>query len=241
MFAAAREAITAWPGYAPTPLYSLSALAERAGVGQVLFKDEGPRFGLKSFKALGGAYAVQTLVAEHEGQELTVTCATDGNHGRSVAWGAQTFGCACVIFIHAEVSLGRQRAIEAYGARVVRIDGNYDDSVRAAAKAASENGWHVISDTSYEGYTEVPKRVMAGYGVIAGEIVDELGDAPPPTHMFVQGGVGGFAGAIAEAFHHHWGSDAPRLIVVEPDLAACLLRSAEAGRMVEIPVDEETL
>ncbi len=247
MFAAARTSIADWPNYAPTPLYQLPALARRTGIAEVMFKDEGPRFGLKSFKALGGAYAVQALLAEHRGEaetgaeNITVTCATDGNHGRSVAWGAQTFGCACVIFIHAEVSEGRARAIEAYGARVVRVDGNYDDSVHAAASAAEENGWYVISDTSYEGYMEVPKRVMAGYGVIAAEIIAEIGDAPPPTHTFLQGGVGGFAGAMAEAFHQHWGDGAPRMIMVEPELAACLYRSAEAGRMTEIPVDEETL
>jgi diaminopropionate ammonia-lyase len=243
LFEAAVAEIGAWPGYAPTPLLSLPALADAAGVGAILYKDEGPRFGLKSFKALGGAYAVQVLVRELSDDvgDLTVCCATDGNHGRSVAWGAKRFGCRCVIYLHAEVSPGREAAIAAYGAEIVRVPGNYDDSVRAAAADAAENGWHVISDTSYDGYTEVPRQVMAGYGVIAEEIAAELGDGPLPTHIFLQGGVGGFAAAMAVSFRNSWGMRAPRLVVVEPALADCLLRSAEAGRATEIEVEAETL
>lgn len=243
LFEAAVAEIGAWPGYAPTPLLSLPALADAAGVGAILYKDEGPRFGLKSFKALGGAYAVQVLVRElgDDVGDLTVCCATDGNHGRSVAWGAKRFGCRCVIYLHAEVSPGREAAIAAYGAEIVRVPGNYDDSVRAAAADAAENGWHVISDTSYDGYTEVPRQVMAGYGVIAEEIAAELGDGPLPTHIFLQGGVGGFAAAMAVSFRNSWGMRAPRLVVVEPALADCLLRSAEAGRATEIEVEAETL
>jgi diaminopropionate ammonia-lyase len=243
LFETAVAEIGSWPGYAPTPLLSLPALADAAGLGSILYKDEGPRFGLKSFKALGGAYAVQVLVRQHggDGSALTVCCATDGNHGRSVAWGAKRFGCRCVIYLHAEVSPGREAAIAAYGAEIVRVAGNYDDSVRAAAADAADNGWHVISDTSYDGYTEVPLQVMAGYGVIAVEIAAELGDGPLPTHIFLQGGVGGFAAAMAVSFRNRWGARAPRLVVVEPALADCLLRSAEAGRATEIAVEAETL
>uniref|UniRef100_UPI000E2F77D2 pyridoxal-phosphate dependent enzyme n=1 Tax=Cupriavidus taiwanensis TaxID=164546 RepID=UPI000E2F77D2 len=153
-FVRAAAQIRRWPGYAPTPLVALDGLARAAGVAQILYKDEGDRFGLGSFKALGGAYAVSRLLLREIGnrlgvsdvsvddllsgryadvvEDITVTCATDGNHGRSVAWGAQRFGCQCVIYIHATVSEGRKAAIEQYGAQVVRTAGNYDDSVRQA-------------------------------------------------------------------------------------------------------------
>jgi diaminopropionate ammonia-lyase len=160
-FARALAVIGSWPGYAPTPLVAMPGLAAALGVASVHYKDEGGRFGLGSFKALGGAYAVFRLLAARiratTGLEptsadllagrhrdlvsaVTVTCATDGNHGRSVAWGARLFGARCVIFIHATVSEGRKAAIEAYGAEVVRTAGNYDDSVRTAQAAADDNG-----------------------------------------------------------------------------------------------------
>ena len=159
--AAARETIAAWPGYAPTPLLTLNGLARRLGVASIAYKDESERFELNSFKALGGAYAVARLVqshlANHLGRrvsmdeiaeaghaaaaKLTVCCATDGNHGRSVAWGAQRFGCRCVIFVHATVSEGRCEAIRKFGAEVRRTAGNYDDSVREADATAAREGW----------------------------------------------------------------------------------------------------
>ena len=181
---AAKAEIRSWPGYAVTPLHSLRSVARQMKVAGVHYKDEGGRFGLGSFKALGGAYAVARLLCQVLGQrlgrqvttaelmtspcrelagELTVTCATDGNHGRSVAWGAQLFGCRCVIYIHATVSEGRRQAIERYGATVVRTAGNYDDSVRQADADAKARGRYVISDTSYEGYMDVPRDVMQGY------------------------------------------------------------------------------
>jgi diaminopropionate ammonia-lyase len=168
-FAAAAREIASWPGYAPTPLAALPALAASLGLAELWYKDERDRFGLKSFKALGGAYAVRSVLARQSrpAKEVTVTCATDGNHGRSVAWGAQLFGCACVIFIHETVSEGRAEAIRRYGAEVRRVKGNYDDAVRHAASEAARNGWYVVSDTSYEGYRDVPLDVMHGYGVMA--------------------------------------------------------------------------
>ena len=209
-FDAAEREIRQWPGYGATPLRRLPALARQLGVAEVLYKDEGARFALKSFKALGGAYAVyrlleQAILAHNGGQpvsvsdvlsgrwrelarQITVTCATDGNHGRSVAWGAQMFGCRCVIYIHATVSEGRRAAIAHYGAEVVRVPGNYDDSVRHADSQAKANGWTVVSDTTYEGYRDIPIDVMHGYGVMSREVIAELGDTPP-THVFVQAGV----------------------------------------------------
>ncbi|HEX6143464.1 MAG TPA: diaminopropionate ammonia-lyase [Geminicoccaceae bacterium] len=237
-FERARTVITGWPGYAPTPLRSLPGLASAIGIAALGYKDEGGRFGLASFKALGGAYAVAELVRER-GAGLTVTCATDGNHGRSVAWGARTFGARAVIYIHATVSEGRKRAIEAYGAEVRRVPGNYDDSVRQAAEDAARHGWTVVSDTSYPGYTEIPKLVMQGYGVMAAEAIDQI--AAPPSHVFVQGGVGGLAAAVAMHLWWRYGRDRPRLVVVEPETAACLLASCEAGRPAAVAGDLETV
>lgn len=261
-FDAAEQEIRQWPGYRPTPLLDLPGLARWLDLASVHYKDEGARFELKSFKALGGAYAVyrlleQAIMARNGGRpvsvaevlsgkwrdvarQITVTCATDGNHGRSVAWGAQMFGCHCVIFIHATVSEGRRAAIARYGAEVVRIPGNYDDSVRHADSQARANGWTVVSDTTYAGYRTIPVDVMHGYGVMSREVVAELGDAVP-THVFVQAGVGAFAASVAAAFWLAWGERRPKLVVVEPIAADCHLRSAQAGAPVAVTGTLDTI
>lgn len=261
--AKAKYDITAWPGYAATPLVSLAGLAGALDLETVRYKDEGQRFGLKSFKALGGAYAVLKLLRrELSGREIniknvrdlltgnhqavtsciTVCCATDGNHGRSVAWAAQMFGCECVIYLHDGVSQGRENEIAAYGARIRRVPGGYDDSVRFAAAEADENRWYVVSDTAWEDYEEIPAWVMQGYTVMADEIATQWPewDASPPTHLFIQGGVGGLAGAIAG---HLWciqGPFRPRTIVVEPERADCIARSMAAGTPTSVTGDVET-
>ena len=228
-FADAFAAIRAWEGYAQTPLHTLPDLAARLGIGALWLKDESGRFGLGSFKALGGAYAVARLAADHAGDApLTVTCATDGNHGRAVAWGARRCGCRCVIFVHEGVSAARVDAIAALGAEVRRVAGNYDDSVRHAAAVAAAQGWTVVSDTSYAGYAEIPRLVMQGYAVLAHEALQQLGEETP-THVFLQGGVGGFAAAVVAHFWEVLGKTRPRAVVVEPERADCLLRSARAG------------
>ena len=239
-FAEALAEMTTWPGYAATPLVALPDLAAEAGLGAVWYKDEGGRFGLGSFKALGGAYAVSRLIAR-QGAEITVCTATDGNHGRSVAWGARTFGCACVIYIHATVSEGRKSAIESYGAEVRRIDGNYDDSVRIAAEDAAANDWHVVSDTSWDSYGDIPRDVMHGYGVMVSEAMDQLPAGETPSHVFVQGGVGGLAAAVLAMFWQRFGAARPRFIVAEPENAACLYESAKAGKRVVVPGDLDTV
>ncbi len=257
----ARAEITTWPGYEPTPLLDLPWVAEAAGVAAVAIKDEGGRFGLGSFKALGGAYAVaQVLIGylSRRGLEnaatsadltsgrygeatrqVTVTCATDGNHGRSVAWGAKRFGCRCVIYVHETVSQGRVDAIARYGAQVRRVPGTYDDAVRAAADEAAANGWFVVSDTSWPGYTSVPVDVMQGYRLMADEATAQWAGADP-THVFIQGGVGGVAAAVSVQMRARY-RPAPALVVVEPDRAACLLASAETGAPTAIPGDLDTL
>jgi diaminopropionate ammonia-lyase len=170
---------------------------------------------------------------------LTVCCATDGNHGRSVAWGAQRFGCRCVIFVHATVSQGRIDAIARYGAEIRVVPGNYDDAVREAASVAAAEGWFVVSDTSWPGYTTVPVDVMQGYRLMADEALDQW-EGAPPTHAFIQGGVGGVAAAVSVQLRAHL-TPTPALIVVEPDRAACLLASAELGTPTAIPGDLDTL
>jgi diaminopropionate ammonia-lyase len=262
--AAAFAAISACPLYAPTPLRPLNRLAAATRVGNIWYKDEAGRFGLGSFKALGGAYAVARLLQqklsgrlgrdvtlpelvrsslrEHT-RQVTVTCATDGNHGRSVAAGARTFGCRCVIFLHAEVSRGRENAIRAYGAEIIRITGNYDESVLAASEAADKNHWDVVSDTSWPGYEAVPRNVMQGYTVMLIEALQKLkaASAPPLTHVFVQGGVGGLAAAVCAHLWEEMGSAAPITTVVEPERADCLFQSAMAGRPAPASGDLSTV
>jgi diaminopropionate ammonia-lyase len=257
----ARAEITAWPGYAPTPLRDFPDIAKSAGIATLRIKDEASRFGLGSFKALGGAYAVYQVIAAELARagiaaratsadlvagtyaeaaaKITVICATDGNHGRSVAWGAQRFGARCVIYVHETVSQGRVDAIARYGAEVRRVPGNYDDAVRAAAEVAAQNGWFVVSDTSWPGYTQVPVDVMQGYRLMADEAASQW-TGTPPTHVFIQGGVGGVAAAVSVQMRATY-RPAPALIVAEPDKAACLLASAELGEPVAIPGDLDTL
>lgn len=252
-FDAASNEISGWPGYANTALHSLPNLATHLGIAALYYKDESTRFGLKSFKALGGAYAVFRLIqnavaSQHDGHlpspqeilsgkyadiisKMTVTCATDGNHGRSVAWGAQLFGCRCVIYIHATVSEGRRAAIAFYGAEVIRVQGNYDDSVHHAATQAAFNGWTVVSDTTYEGYRDIPIDVMHGYGVMSQEIVEQLQTAPP-THVLVQAGVGALAASVCATFWLEWGIARPTFVIIEPERADCFFQSGQVGHPV---------
>jgi diaminopropionate ammonia-lyase len=256
------QEITSWPGYAPTPLVELPEMAKRLRIGALRYKDESERFGLNSFKALGGAYAVyrllsamtvgrgddnpatsaQLMAGEFSEQMRTVTVcsATDGNHGRSVAWGARMFGCNCVIFVPSAVSDGRVRAIEQYGAVVIRVSGNYDETVRRAQAEADQNGWFVISDTSYEGYADVPRDIMQGYVVMASEAIAQAPDSCPPSHVFVQGGCGGLAAAVCTHYWRAFGAARPRFIVAEPLNADCICKSLQAGTPVSVEGNLET-
>jgi diaminopropionate ammonia-lyase len=259
-FDQAVQEITRWEGYAPTPLVDLRDIAADLGLAAIHYKHEGPRFGLGSFKALGAAYAALRVLqrelsrrsgreisldairrGDHADQcaEITLASATDGNHGRSLAWGCRMFGANCRIYIHAEVSEGRAQAMRDLGAEVTRIDGDYDDSVELARVEAERNGWFVVSDTSWPGYTQPPLDVMAGYGVMTFEACKAMDQAP--THVFLQGGVGGLAASVAAALRQYWKQDAPRVIVVEPELAACLYESARAGEAKTVHIAEETI
>ncbi len=251
---AAKREITSWPGYAPTPVVALQGVAHAAGVAQLDYKDEAHRFGLGSFKALGGAYAVLRILQDElakygittdaaaliAGQHrdkvasVTVCCATDGNHGRSVAWGAQMFGCACRVYIHANVSADREAAIARFGAVMVRLDGDYDASVRKVAHDAEANGWHLVADTNAGGGSDkVPRLVMQGYTLIVDEVIGQLAQAP--THVFIPAGVGGLAAAIAGRWAVVASSARPRMVVVEPQVADCVFRALRDG--VPKPLD----
>lgn len=249
---AARERLAAWsllPAH-PTAAWSLPGLAAAMGVTSLTLKDESTRSRLGSFKALGAPNALIELVMRrwpHSGwtaaelfagrhaqalQGFVVISATDGNHGRALAAAAQSIGCRCVIVLHAKVSVEREEAIAAFGAEIVRITGNYDESVSEAARLAQANGWEVVSDTSYEGYEAVPRDVMQGYGVVAEELLENAADPAtcPWTHVILQGGVGGLAAGIVSSFWERCGAQRPRFIVVEPEQADCLYQSAVLGR-----------
>ena len=253
--------ISHWPGYQPSPLQRLDQLAAQIGVAAIYYKDESQRFGLKSFKALGGAYAVarqlQDKIRQQNGadasigdlltghyrsivQDIVISCATDGNHGRSVAWGCEMFGCICIIYIHRDVSEGRKQAMQALGAEVIRVDANYDASVKQADSDAITHGRIIVSDTSYPGYVEIPRDVALGYTVMLAEAVEQMGDEIP-THVFIQAGVGGLAAAVCAYFWELWGERRPRFIVVEPEQANCLQQSAAQGEPVTVEGDLETL
>jgi len=246
--------------HAETPLHALPALADHLGVAALHVKDEGQRLGLGSFKALGGAYAVMRLVLEEAGKRLgrdvdvseigdprvreiassmIFVCATDGNHGRSVAQGAGLVGARSVIFVHAGVSAERVAAIARFGAEIVEVEGGYDHAVREVARVGAERGWKIISNTSWLGYERVPGLVMQGYTVIVREALRRL--AEPPTHIFLQAGVGGFAAAIACHMAIMLGERRPKAVVVEPRRSACLYASAEAGRPVTIANQQPTV
>lgn len=252
-FAEAEREITGWPSYQPTPCVSLKGLAGELGLKDVFIKEEARRFGLKAFKALGGAYAVlKVLQGEIEkrkgvkpsGAELrqgahrditstiTVTTATDGNHGRSVAWGAELFGAKAVIFVPHHCSQARMEGIARFGAEVVKTDVGFDGTVKLCASAARDKGRFMVADTAWAGYDLIPRWVMQGYALIAEEALKQMG---PPTHLFIQAGVGGLAVALTAHFWERLGAQRPFVTIVEPPGAACLWESGKAGRIVKVP------
>ena len=239
------------PGYRPSPLRSLSGLAAMLSVGGVWVKDESQRLDLNSFKVLGGSFAIYQFIRSQLGLgdedltyeelvgeatkakigDITFATATDGNHGRGVAWGASKLNCRAVIYVHKDTSIARIRAIEDYGAEVRVVDGNYDDAVHQASTDADANGWQVISDTSWEGYTDIPSWVMQGYTTMLTETQEQLAGTGiiKPTHVFIQAGVGALAAATTGFYSSRFGAERPHTIVVEPSEAQCLYHSAKIG------------
>ena len=243
-----------------TPLNALPELAAELGLSSLHLKDEGFRLGLGSFKALGGAYALMILVQEEASRQLgrnvaidelmspeiraiaatmTFACATDGNHGRSVAQGAQLMGARAVIFVHSGVSQTRIEAIARFGAKMVHVDGSYDFSVAEATRVATEEGWTILSDTSWPGYEYIPGLVAQGYTIMVREILEELPQAP--THVFLQAGVGGFAAAVAAHMALALGDSRPHVTVVDPANAACLFESARLGHVIKVDETRPTV
>jgi diaminopropionate ammonia-lyase len=252
---AACETIAGWPRYAATPLVRLDGLAGRLNLGTIWLKDETGRFGVDSFKALGAGYALGRVLSDmlsraldrevsvpdllgglhrERTRGLTAVAATDGNHGRALAWASRLFGCRCIIFVPAQVSAGRRAAIADFGAEVVEVAGTYDDAVEIAAQSAALNGWIEISDTAHGGDEEVPRLVMEGYTTLVREIAAARRGQPTFTHVFLQAGVGGLAGAVLDAAACDPALRGAAGIVVESNRAGCLFASARAAALTGV-------
>lgn len=238
---ALRMYIEAHPELAPTPLWKAKDLGRSLGLKQLLIKDETARFALPAFKGLGAGFAVAQLIARGRiARGDLLVCASEGNHGRAVARVARAQGLRARVYVGARVAAARADAIALEGAEVVRLDGTYDDAVRRAAADATMPGVHVISDTSWEGYEEIPRLIMLGYTRLMDEAAAQW-KAKPPDVVLVQGGVGGLAAAVASWYAANPLVPRATLVCVEPFHAACLLESARAGRAVAIPGTLDTI
>ena len=233
----AYSTISKWDNYKPTPLLLLNKLSKELNLNKIYYKDESKRFNLKSFKALGGAYAVEKITKGNK--DITVSTATAGNHGRSVAWGANRLGLKCKIFISEYVTDARGKAMEALGADVVKVKGNYEKSLIECIKQSKENNWQIVQDVAWKDYILVPTLTMAGYSVMMKEIVDQINN-DEITHIFLQAGVGGMAGAMVAGAARYL-NNIPKMIVVEPDSAACVMESIKSGKIEKINIKRESL
>ena len=229
--------ISNWKGYSPTPLVELNKLSKELNLNKIFYKDESKRFDLKSFKALGGAYAVEKVTKGNK--DIVVATATAGNHGRSVAWGAKRLGLKCKIFISEYVTNARGKVMSDLGADVIKVKGNYESSLIECIKQSTKNNWQIIQDVAWKEYITVPKYTMAGYAVMMKEIVDQL-DHNKISHIILQAGVGGMAGAMIAGVARYL-KNIPITIVVEPDSAACVLESIRTGKIEKIDIIRESL
>ncbi len=246
------------PGYSPTPLVALSNLASSLNVGAFYVKDESKRFDLNAFKVLGGSYcACQVLAEKLQGElsqmsfkdfllykqalgDVTFVTATDGNHGRGIAWTANKLRQKAVVYMPSGSSQERLENIRALGANADIVPYNYDGAVALAAKHAQEYDWTFVQDTAWEGYEKIPTWIMQGYMTMGLEAVQQLGDVRP-THIFLQAGVGAMAGALAAFFSDYYRDDPPVITVVEPNIADCVFRTAQTGRLHTIEGDLPTI
>ena len=233
----AYSSISKWDGYTPTPLIELNKLSKELHLNKIYYKDENKRFDLKSFKALGGAYAVEKVSKRNK--DIVVATATAGNHGRSVAWGAKRLGLSCKIFISEFVSDARGRAMSDLGADVIKVKGNYEKSLLECIKQSTENNWQIVQDVAWENYVQVPKYTMAGYTVMMKEISDQIKDQKI-SHIILQAGVGGMAAAMMSGIARYL-NNIPITIVVEPDSAACVMESIKTGKIEKIDIKRESL
>lgn len=251
--------------YGTTPLRSLPRLSERLGVAAIYVKDESYRFGLNAFKVLGAAFAIARYMAERLDKpigelsfdllksdeirrklgDITFVTATDGNHGRGVAWAAQQLGQKAVVYMPKGSSLIRLQAIRAHGAEAHIENKNYDECVKMCAELAAERGWIVVQDTAWEGYDQFPAWIMQGYSTIGLEAIEQLRELgrEKPTHVLLQAGVGSFAAAMQGLLTSIYGAERPRMIIVEPDKADCFYRSAAAmdGQPRSVGGDMDTI
>ena len=233
----AYKTISSWDNYSPTPLISLNKLSEKLKLNKIFYKDESKRFHLKSFKALGGAYAVEKVTKGNK--EITVSTATAGNHGRSVAWGSKKLGLKCKIFISEYVSESRAEAMKNFGADIIRVKGNYENSLNECIKQSNQNNWQIVQDVAWQDYKLVPKLTMAGYSVMMKEISEQINNQQI-SHVILQAGVGGMAAAMVAGIASYL-NHIPKIIIVEPETAACVLESIKAGKIEKIFIKEESL
>ena len=229
--------ISRWDNYSPTPLISLNKLSEKLGLNKIFYKDESKRFHLKSFKALGGAYAVEKVTKGNK--EVVVSTATAGNHGRSVAWGSKKLGLKCKIFISEYVSEFRAEVMRSFGADVIRVKGNYDNSLKECIKQSKQNNWQIVQDVAWQDYKLVPKLTMAGYSVMMKEISEQI-NSQQISHVILQAGVGGLAAAMVAGIARYL-NHIPQVIIVEPESAACVLESIKVGKIEKISIKKESL
>ena len=229
--------ISKWENYIPTPLVELNKLSEKLNLNKIFYKDESKRFNLKSFKALGGAYAVERV--SNGNKKIVVATATAGNHGRSVAWGAKRLGLECKIFISENVTEARGKAMSDLGAEVIKVKGNYDNSLIECIKQSTKNNWQIVQDVAWKDYIKVPKYTMAGYTVMMKEIVDQIGKEKI-SHIILQAGVGGMAGAMIAGVARYL-KNIPISIIVEPMSAACVMESIKSGKIEKIDIKSESL
>ncbi len=229
--------ISNWDGYAVTPLIELNKLSKEFNLNKIFYKDESKRFGLKSFKALGGAYAIEKI--SKKDKNLVIATATAGNHGRSVAWGSKRLGIKCKIFISEYVSDSRAQAMTDLGADVIKIKGNYEKSLIECIKQSKKNNWQIVQDVAWKNYTLIPKYTMAGYTVMMKEIIDQIKN-DKISHIILQAGVGGMAAAMIAGIARYL-DNIPTTIIVEPDSAACVLESIRTGKIEKIDIQRESL
>ena len=232
----AYNTISSWPSYKSTPLISLNKLSKNINVKNIFYKDESKRFGLKSFKALGGAYAVENITRGKK--DIIISTATAGNHGRSVAWGSKRLSLKCKIFISEYVSEYRANEMRKLGADVIRVNGNYEASLKECLKQSKKNNWQIVQDVAWENYELVPKLTMAGYSVMIKEIRSQTNEYI--THVFLQAGVGGMAAGVISGIAKYF-KRVPKIIIVEPESADCVLKSVENGLIKKIEIKKESI
>ena len=231
------KTISSWDGYSSTSLISLNKLNEKLKLNKIYYKDESKRFHLKSFKALGGAYAVEKIIKENK--KKVISTATAGNHGRSVAWGSKKNDLKCKIFISEFVSESRAEVMRSFGAEVIRVEGNYENSLNECIKQSNKNNWQIVQDVAWEDYKLVPKLTMAGYSVMMKEISEQIKEEKI-SHVILQAGVGGMAAAMVAGIARYL-DYIPQIIVVEPESAACVLESIKTGKIEKISIEKESI